>query len=195
MTKIIAFSGRKQSGKSSAGDFLAETLNRDYPDISYKIYSFADPLKTDICMNILGLTHNQCYGSDEDKNTMTDLLWENNQLTARQAMEIIGTDIFRKLKTSVWVDATINKILKEQYDIAIIVDCRFPNESNAILQHQGHVIRLTLNPFDSPSLSESALDPNNYDWTKFSNIIDNQHMSIDEKNQAIISFIRNTKLI
>lgn len=195
MTKIIAFSGRKQSGKSTSGDFLANFINQQHPNVSHKIYSFADPLKEDICMNILGLTYDQCYGSDDSKNTMTDLCWLGKQLTAREAMEIIGTDIFRKLKTSVWVDATINKILKEKRDIAIIVDCRFPNESNAILDNNGCVIRLDLDPFHSLSTSESALDADHYDWTRFTKVIHNHSMSIEEKNQDILKFIQSIQLI
>lgn len=195
MTKIIAFSGRKQSGKSTAGNCVQNILDDKYPNLSHKIYSFADPLKEDICINILGLTYDQCYGSDDDKNTSTDLCWQGKQLTAREAMEIIGTEIFRKLKNSVWVDATINKISKENYDVAIIVDCRFPNEADAILDKNGYVIRLDLDPFHSVSPSESALDPEYYDWTKFSTIIQNQNMSMLEKNQAILQFINTIKLI
>lgn len=195
MTKIIAFSGRKQSGKSTAGNFVANMLTEHYPNLSHKIYSFADPLKEDICINILGLTYEQCYGSDDDKNTMTNLSWQGRQLTAREAMEIIGTDIFRKLKTSVWVDATINKIFKENYDVAIIVDCRFPNEANAILDNSGYVIRLNLDPFHAMSPSESALDPEYYDWALFSKIIGNQYMSSSEKNQEILEFINTIQLI
>ena len=35
-----------------------------------KIYSFADPLKKDICMDMFGLTYEQCYGTDEEKNKL-----------------------------------------------------------------------------------------------------------------------------
>ena len=132
MTKIIAFSGRKQSGKSTAADYIKSVIDRHNLKISHRIYSFADPLKQDICMNILGMTYEQCYGTDDDKNTTTDLTWNNNQLTARAAMEIIGTDIFRSLKNSVWVDATINKIKRDNLDLAIIADCRFPTKSNLL---------------------------------------------------------------
>lgn len=189
MTKIIAFSGRKQSGKSTSGEFISSHISSNKPDISYKIYSFADPLKQDICMNILGMTHIQCYGSDDDKNTMTDLEWNGEKLTARRAMEVIGTNIFRQIKTQVWVEATINKIFREAVDVAIIVDCRFPNEVDAILDHNGYVIRLDLDPFHSESDSEKALDREYYDWTKFSHIIRNNSLSIEEKNNQILNFL------
>ena len=72
MTHILSFSGRKQSGKSTSADYIISLItqtdikireNRHELNMSYKIYSFADPLKQDICINILGLTYDQCYGS------------------------------------------------------------------------------------------------------------------------------------
>lgn len=51
--------------------FLAENV---WPAV--KMYSFADVLK-ELCMSLFGLTDNQCYGTDDDKNSLTDLLWEN----------------------------------------------------------------------------------------------------------------------
>lgn len=189
MTKIIALSGRKQSGKSTGAEFIEDLLTKNNPNVICKIYSFADPLKKDICMNILGMTYDQCYGSDMDKNTLTDLVWNDEKLTARRAMEVIGTDIFRKLFNDVWVRATIIKILNEQPDFAIIPDCRFPNEVNIILKHSGYVIRLNKDPFGSMSNSERALDTDKYNWQNFSHVIHNQNMSITEKNQQIYSFL------
>lgn len=194
MTKIIAFSGRKQSGKSTGAEFLENLLNNNSNIIS-KIYSFADPLKKDICMNILGMTYDQCYGSDMDKNTLTDLVWNEEKLTARRAMEVIGTDIFRQLYNDVWVRATILKIKKEKPDFAIIPDCRFPNEVEVILQNNGYVIRLNRDPFSSKSNSERALDKDKYDWNNFSCVIHNQDMEIAEKNQYIYSFVKDKGIL
>lgn len=189
MTKIIALSGRKQSGKSTASEYIENFIALNYTYAKHKIYSFADPLKKSICMDILGLTYEQCYGSDDDKNTMTSLEWQGEKLTARRAMEIIGTDIFRQLKNNVWVDATIQLIQKEQPDIAIIPDCRFPNEVDALLNIGATVIRLTLDPFCSTSSSESALDQDKYDWNKFSLVVDNSHADINIKNRTILNYI------
>lgn len=195
MTKIIAFSGRKQSGKSTAGEFISSFIQASGIETSHKIYSFADPLKQDICMNILGMSYSQCYGSDDDKNTMTDLEWDGEKLTARRAMEVIGTNIFRQIKRQVWVEATINKILRENLDLAIIVDCRFPNEVDAILDSKGYVIRLDLDPFHSDSDSEKALDPEYYDWNRFSCVINNSAMTAEGKNHEILKFIRAKNLL
>lgn len=192
---IIAFSGRKQSGKSTAAQYVEYLINSQSLPITYKTYSFADPLKKDICMDILGLTYDQCYGSDEDKNTMTDLAWNGESLTARRAMEVIGTDIFRQLLNDVWVRATMLRINREKPDIAIIPDCRFPNEVDTILQYGGHVIRFSLDPYNATSNSESALDPEKYDWNKFSCVINNHNMSIDEKNQNVLDYLTNKGIL
>ena len=195
MTKIIAFSGRKQSGKSTGADFITSTIDKRLLDISYAIYSFADPLKKDICMGVLGLTEQQCYGSDDDKNTMTDLWWDGVNLTAREAMEIIGTKLFRALKTNVWVDATINKIKSQNLDLAIIADCRFPNEVEAIKNNGGLNIRLDLDPFNSQSTSEKSLDREEYDWSNFDLVIENSKMNIDQKNNSILHFLYHRHIL
>lgn len=246
MTKIIGISGRKQSGKTTAGNFIlsmfiaklgiAQSISindsgnivvsdllgkKEYQGILdttwyenekdfikkqvfqqlnnvCKIYTFADILKKDICINILGLSEDQCYGTDEDKNSLTDIKWEDmpgyetswkeakdyhnsGLMTARQVLQFVGTDIFRKFKPNVWVDATINKIKKEKPQIAIITDCRFPNEIDAIKNNNGYTIRLTRNPFNSEHLSECILDSTNYDWNKFDCVIQNDSMTIYEQ--------------
>lgn len=195
MTKIIAFSGRKQSGKSTGAEYVQSIINKHNVGLSTKIYNFADPLKQDICINILGLTHEQCYGTDDDKNTMTDLVWNEQKLTAREAMEVIGTSIFRLLKNSVWVDATINKIQRENMDIAIITDCRFPNEVEAIKRSGGYVIRLDLDIFNSSATAEKALDKDSYDWNNFDLIVQNSGLTIEQKNEIILKFLSDKNIL
>jgi hypothetical protein len=40
-----------------------------------KVYSFADSLKQ-VCVDVLGLRPEQCYGTDEQKNSLTQFKWE-----------------------------------------------------------------------------------------------------------------------
>lgn len=189
MTKIIGFAGRKQSGKTTCSEFIARTyISRMYGQRA-KIYNFADPLKNDICINILGLTHDQCYGTDNHKNTYTQCYWNNKRLTAREVMQFIGTDIFRKIKNDVWASATINKIKIDKPPLALIADCRFPNEVDIIKNAGGIVIKLTRNPFDSDHSSETALDPENYDENQFDLVVDNQSISIEQQNTIILNFL------
>lgn len=234
---IIGISGKKQSGKSTSGNFIYSIMmvesgvsnkasinwagqieisdlfgdknyrgifdpcNRSSTDWNIqkvfqtldpivKIYNFADILKQNVCMDILGMTYSQCYGSDAEKNELTDLEWDGEKLTARDAMQLIGTDLFRKLKTNVWASATIKKISKEKPHIAIITDCRFPNEVDTIKQSQGVIIRLTRQYDDSNHTSETVLDRDKYDWANFDHIIHNQDMSIYNQCVALQEILK-----
>lgn len=190
MTKIVAFAGRKQSGKTTCAEALRNlynyyAVNKD----GAKIYSFADPLKKDICMNILGLSYDQCYGTDDNKNELTNNFWEDKQLSAREVMQFVGTDIFRKMQNDVWVNATLNKIKEEEPELAIISDCRFPNEVMAVKNAGGLVIKLMRNPFNSDHASETALDTNNFNHVNFDLVIFNQHLDIPHQLTAVYDFL------
>lgn len=196
MTKIIAFAGRKQSGKTTCSEFVAKYFNGAIePFNGAKIYNFADPLKKDICINILGLTYDQCYGDDHHKNEITDIVWNNTKLTAREVMQFVGTDIFRKMKTDVWAGATINKIMIDKPTIAIIADCRFPNEVEAVRNAGGMVIKLTRNPYNSDHESEKALDENVYPTCNFDLVIYNDNLSIQQQNEAVLNFLKKKKVL
>jgi hypothetical protein len=196
MTKIIAFAGRKQSGKTTCSEFVAKYYNGTIePFNNTKIYNFADPLKKDICMNILGLTYNQCYGEDIDKNTITTIQWEGKNLTAREVMQFVGTDIFRKMKNDVWAGATINKINNDKPKLAIIADCRFPNEVEAVRNAGGIVIKLTRNPYNSTHASETALDEIHYANSNFDFVIYNENINIQQQNHIVLEFLKKKKVL
>lgn len=249
---ILGISGKKQSGKTTSGNFIAslfmanlgisEKIHIDdngdivisdlFGDKNYagkfdiinsinstdylinkaldtlnpniRLYSFADPLKRDICINILGLTHQQCYGSDIDKNTLTDLNWEDmpgydgdatGKMTARQVMEYVGTGIFRRMKRDVWVSATINKIYSDNPKLAIITDCRFPDEVQTIKKNNGKVIRLSRNTHTSNYESEIVLDKENYDWSNFDAIVNNDNISIYDQCIALKQILSEVILL
>jgi hypothetical protein len=187
---ILAFAGRKQSGKTTCAQFTKEIFDTISDGDSCKIYNFADSLKNDICINILGLTYDQCYGTDEEKNQLVDCYWENKQLTAREIMQLVGTDMFRKLKTNVWSETTIRKIKQDTQKISLIADCRFPNEVHAIKNAGGLVVKLTRNPYNSQHESEVALDENRFDAKNFDLIIDNQNMTISQQNLLLLNFLK-----
>lgn len=193
MTQIIAFAGRKQSGKTSACDFVSNIFVNTKQEIAC-IYNFADPLKT-LCQTILGLTYQQCYGTDEQKNELVNCYWDNKQLSAREVMQIVGTDMFRKMQHNVWADATIRKIKDEKLPLALIADCRFPNEVDAIKKAGGLVVKLNRNLYNSTHASEIALDDEIYDQSNFDLVIDNQDLSIGDKNRLIHNFLIDQKVI
>ena len=83
---IIALSGRKGSGKNTLAEFILSWYCRlSHRPINFRAAvladytfecSFADSLK-EFCIDTLGLDHNQCYGSDEEKSIPSKYRWEN----------------------------------------------------------------------------------------------------------------------
>lgn len=185
MTQIVCFAGKKQSGKTTACEFVAE----QFPGKKIGFYNFADPLK-ELCMEILGLSHQQCYGENRHKNEVVDCYWNGKQLTAREVMQIVGTDWLRTMQDHVWASATIRKIQKENPEIALVGDCRFPNEVEAVQNAGGIVIKLERAMYYSDHPSEVALDRNNYDPLKFDGVVQNQYMELEGKNETILRMLK-----
>ena len=181
-----------ERGKTDSG-FFEYMANNVWPFI--KAYSFADMLKMNVCVDVLGLTYEQCYGADDQKNTSTHIKKEDfpgidgtGAMTAREVMQYVGTDFFRNIYPDVWADSTIRRIKSEGTAFAVITDCRFPNEVDAIKKEGGKVIRLTRNgKADDDHSSEASLDKENYDWSNFDFILDKDNMNVAESNEAIYS--------
>ena len=264
--KILGFSGKKQSGKTTSAHFIlgfemcalglvrgGYTMPEDGklhitdlwgnsdgegifdPDRNndamhqflkdevhshFRLYSMADLLKRHVCIDILGLTHKQCYGTDEDKDSLTHLKWENmpgvlteadltskvttnlmvkkvvqsagllvkqpGNMTAREVMQFVGTDVFRRMYAKVWVDSTVNKIVEDGSQFAVITDLRFPDEVEGVQAAGGKVVRLTRKVSEEEHKSETALDKENFDWSKFDKVIDNQELTLAEKNKQVL---------
>ena len=128
-------------------------LTEEYVDISQllesfhpcKIYAFADVLK-EFAVDVLGLEYNQVYGTNKEKNSPTHLLWENmptgnnkGPMTGREVLQYFGSDICRKMYENIWFDACIRRIRKDNPELALISDVRFPNEIKGV-QNEGGVV-------------------------------------------------------
>jgi len=191
---------RNQEGETGYGVF--DVTRKDEEFSSYaerdlwpyiKTYSFADGLKG-ICVEFFGLKPEQVYGTDEQKNTTTEINWRHTgePMTAREFMQYFGTDVMRLLHEPVHVNHTINRILAEQSNLAIVPDVRFPNEVKAIQDAGGKVIRLTRNTRKDDHASECGLDPENFNWDNFDLIIHNDGsledtlQKVDEVYSSII---------
>lgn len=180
-------------GKSGYG--ILDVTRKDMSFIEYaeldlwpyvKVYSFADYLK-DICMNLFDFRYEQVYGTDDDKNTLVDVNWESmpysrkkGKMTSREFMQHFGTNIIRRLKDNAWVVNTIRRIISEDSEVSIVADVRFPNEVEAIKNAGGKVIRLKRNIFGDDHKCESSLDENNFDWSNFDLVIDNQDITMED---------------
>ena len=243
MTKILAFAGKKQSGKNSCCSFLHGYQMKSYnlvdsfdlttdghlvidsvsvgadgekkitkgaidvtrTDLEFgmwaaenmwpfiKHYSFASSLK-EIAVGLFGLTKSQCYGTDIDKNSLTWLRWETfpgyegdreGRMTAREFLQYFGTDICRQIHPDIWTDRTFKNIREEESLFAVVSDCRFPNESEAIQRAGGKVIRRTRGDDTNDShSSEVSVDDIEYDA-----IIDNKDLTLMETNLKVISLL------
>jgi len=112
--EIVAFCGKKRSGKDTAGDAAAS--------LGYMPIAFADPIK-EICQVVFEFTDEQVYGS---KKGEIDEFWD---FSPRWAMQTIGTEMFRDhIGDDVWVKSLLTRIDHSNHDKFAVTDVRFPNE-------------------------------------------------------------------
>ena len=107
-------------------------------------------------------------------------------MSGRELMQQIGTEVFRCMNPDVWVEAFLRSVdSKNNYTCC---DCRFPNE--VIIPKtwlaDSVFVRLTADIFHDDHISETSLDKNVFDWSNFSMIIENDDMTIDQKNAAFM---------
>ncbi len=135
--RIIGLTGCAGSGKDAAAEALCERAG-------YVRISLADPLKR-ICADVFGWDRDRLYGPSANRNA-PDPAWGG--LTARHALQQIGTECFRKLHPDVWVRYALTSaesLLAQDEDCrgVVVSDVRFPNEAEAIRAAGGKVVRLT----------------------------------------------------
>jgi len=197
--RIIGFSGKKQSGKTTAVQDLKQRLEAQGKTVA--IVSFADALK-DAVEHLfavpIGIIPD--WDSDEFKNTVHPC-----GKTYRQLLQIFGTDFCRALWPDIWVEVWKWQVLNiyPNYDYILVPDVRFENEVKVIQDLGGKVIRLTRAPFASQDKheSETALDKIQFEMMhpffdlenrselKFDAVLDNSQMSIPEQNEAVWKII------
>jgi hypothetical protein len=161
-----------------------------------KIYGLADTLK-DLCVDVLGLTYEQAYGTDKDKNSETSIDWEvieqihgqkpsgrSTKMTAREVLQHVGTDIFRKIDPDVWIKSLLRKIEKDSPEVALVCDVRFENEVRALQDNGGFVIGLTRDPYKKSDKHSSELEIEQ--CLKVCDfVLDNKDITISQQNEKI----------
>ena len=177
-----------------------------------KMYNFADALK-ELCITMFDISHEQAYGSY--KNSLTKLKWENMPggasstqieglslstedleklglqshkpgfMTAREVLQFVGTDIFRRMYEPVWVKILMNKIKMDSPLVAVIADCRFDNEAQAVKDEDGTIVRLTRRPTRDSHASEEGFK----EFTDFDLVLDNEKLDIKSANQQLLEFL------
>ena len=150
-----------------------------------KIYAFADTLK-EFAVDVLGLEYNQVYGTNQEKNSPTHLRWENmpgivtkkvftqssyvgyedeitgityhepGPMTGREVLQYFGSDVCRNMYENIWFDACIRRIRKDNPELALISDVRFPNEIKGLQEEGGIVFGLPRDLFNDSHKSEQV---------------------------------------
>jgi hypothetical protein len=198
--------------QQTSDEFFQYASRRIWPLV--RAYNFADSLK-EICVMLFNIPPECVYGTDEQKNQIQEhLLWENmpgiitcpelwdhmhpdgeseygvtyhkpGPMTAREFMQYFGTDVMRKMYEPIWLENCFRRIEDDKPEIAIIGDCRFLNEIEAVKNRGGKVIRLSRSLYESTHQSE--IDADNY--TNFDGIINNQDCSIEESCKQLIEIL------
>lgn len=205
--KIIVISGRKQSGKDSIGDFILRNREELFGigTVGRK-YGFGDVLK-EILSSLFGISEDLLYGGELEKSQPTHICWKdlphwsnkcpplqsNKLLTVRELLQQFGTQIIRRMDSNAWVRSLENKIkaIKNDVDLVVVTDARFPNEILAAKSWGARVIRLTRGEgLPQNHESEWVLDKHHFDRSSFDAVIDNQNLSLEDQNKEMIRILR-----
>jgi hypothetical protein len=123
--------------------------------------------------------------SEEDFTAMGLLVHKPGFMTAREVLQFVGTDIFRRMYEPVWVNLLMNKIKEDSPLVAVIADCRFDNEARAVKEEGGILVYLTRRPSEDSHSSEDGFST----FTDFNKTIDNKKLNIAASNQELLDFL------
>lgn len=126
---IVGIAGLAGSGKSLCAEYLRDCHG-------FRIVSFADPIKA-IVQRLWGFTNEQLYGPSSARSEPhpTVRMPDGSPLTARVALQVLGTDVARQLDRDVWVRAALAGI-GDGEDV-VVPDMRFPENELPALRARG----------------------------------------------------------
>lgn len=115
-TVIVSLSHKARQGK----DVVAAKLNQKLTAMGWRVqtYRFADPLKA-FCRVAANMTTKDA-----------------------PLLQWVGTDLMRARDPQVWLRSTYFAIAEERSDVALITDCRFPNEAELVRAAGGLLVRV-----------------------------------------------------
>lgn len=152
MEKVILLSGKATTGKDATAKILKRLMEQDNKKVL--IAHYADLLKY-ICKTFFG------WNGEKDEE-------------GRRLLQRIGTDVIRDKEPNFWVSfiAQVLLMFKNEWDITIIPDTRFPNEIEFMrLIFDTFTVRVNRLNYQSPLTeeqqnhpSETALDGYQFDY-------------------------------
>lgn len=166
---IVAFTGKKQSGKTTACAYALRKLNNAI------IYSFAKPLKAGVAA-FFGFTDEQTDGEQKD------IIDERYSVTPRTVLQIFGTEIMQEKiydvipeldipKRKFWCERfrqEYKRLTKFGVKHFLIDDLRFPHEAETIKELGGIIVRINrtdLEESEDNHASEQEMDEIEQDFT------------------------------
>lgn len=152
-TTLIHNEGKPDQRATSAPLELRHGMGADaqIKAIGSRILHYANPLKV-FCADVLGIDPKLVWGSDADKNTMTDIqrpisdlmgrtqIYKTspltgpgshtapNCMTVRELLQFFGTDVVRVLRPDAWVRAMCSVASRVEEEFILVPDVRFYNE-------------------------------------------------------------------
>lgn len=150
---IIGLLGKAGSGKTTCARYLADRYGA-------RTFSFAEPLKY-MAIDIMAFSPDQVWGSQENK----DRVDHRYGMSFRHFAQCLGSSARTHLGDNIWVNATLDKIKRCGEQLCVVDDVRYPNESKAIYEMGGHVIKLICLdlPGESDHESEISVDSREHD--------------------------------
>jgi len=163
--QILGLYGSKGVGKDFVGQQIKAFVESKEGNHGMGIcLALADPIK-DFASNALGIDRKLLYGTDDDKNTLTDYDWEKmpfphnktGKMSIRHIIQIVGTELGRDVwDDRLWINAMRRRIQRTYEDICcgprgygwyekkgniyfVITDVRFDNEVDAVREWGGVV--------------------------------------------------------
>ncbi len=131
---IIAFTGPKQSGKSTSADYLVGN--------SFKKLSFAEPIKDIVWFLLQGFDLEQDY-IEQLMTTHKEVVIPELGVSARHLMQTLGTEWGRDtIHADIWAMWMSKRLVSETAEYLVFDDVRFENEAALIRSLGGLVIHI-----------------------------------------------------
>lgn len=159
MKTIIALAGKAGSGKNSVADILDQEIG-DCAE-----FAFADRLKF---MLAVGLDVNLNDMDRAEKEAPVQHLEQlDPKITPRYLAQTLGTEWGRAIHPDLWVHLLAQDIAQTTAPVAIITDCRFPNEVRWVKSQGGVVWWVERDGIAAvrPHASENSIGPQDCDRT------------------------------
>jgi hypothetical protein len=195
-------------------DTQDENIRTFYAERIYKHVmhaSYADKLKH-VTSLLFDVPLEDLYGSNEDKEKESSVLWENMSLlvdvsyykntegfmTIRELLEVFGTDVLRTIEPDVHIKGAFKTLEKWNPAVAILPDGRFENEFLFCEKRKEEnpkdvcLIKHTRKPFESFAKSENGL--NDIDDDRFDLVVP-ESLTLKEKNELVINYLITNKYL